>query len=97
VWRGANLNALVDAGEMLSLAQMGVTAIGLSGFRSSDGERTKGNVLLGTTDVAFADGAVTKAADVLVAYDSHHDVRNAMWAGGAHPQADLTPGWMVLM
>jgi hypothetical protein len=49
---------------MLSLAQMGVTAIGLSGFRSSDGERTKGNVLLGTTDAVFADGAVIKAANV---------------------------------
>jgi Ca2+-binding RTX toxin-like protein len=96
VWRDANSNAVVDAGEMLSLAQMEVEAIGLGGFQSSESDRSKGNIILGTTDVVFADGGVTKAADVLFAYDGRHDVRNAMWTGDGHWQGDMVPPWAVL-
>ena len=95
VWRDANSNAVVDAGEMLSLAQMGVEAIGLGGFRTDETDSGKGNVLLGTTDVIFSDGAVIKAADVLFAYDDRHDVRNGMWASGGHSQGEPAPAWVA--
>uniref|UniRef100_UPI003B834755 calcium-binding protein n=1 Tax=Sphingomonas mesophila TaxID=2303576 RepID=UPI003B834755 len=63
LWTDANSNGVVDAGEMQSLAQAGVVAIGLV----SDGQvyaDAGGDVFVsGTSTVTMADGSTRDAAD----------------------------------
>lgn len=65
VLRDANGNGRQDEGELVSLDQLGVTAIGL--LRQGSPRLDNGNVVFGTTDVTYADGRTGQAGDVMFA------------------------------
>ncbi|MFZ5761864.1 MAG: hypothetical protein ACOY8P_02925 [Thermodesulfobacteriota bacterium] len=62
VWRDANQNGISEAGEFVSLAQLGITSISLV----SDGVQREenGNLILGQTSFTRADGSTGLAADL---------------------------------
>ena len=65
ILRDANGNGQQDDEELISLDQLGITAIGLD--RQGGARLDHGNVVFGTSDVVWADGRVTQAGDVMFA------------------------------
>jgi hypothetical protein len=65
VLRDANGNGRQDEGELVSLDQLGVTAIALQ--RQGSPRLNNGNVVFGTADVTYADGRTGQAGDVMFA------------------------------
>lgn len=86
ILRDLNKNGVQDAGEFISLDQMGITSIGLQ--RHGTPEVNNGNVVFGTSDVAFADGHTTQAGDVMFGGEitAFPDAAKAVLAA-AHPPA----------
>lgn len=69
VWRDADSDALVDSGELVSLADLGIEAMSLIGWLTGEKHNGKDNIIHATTDVVFTDGSTIKAADVLFGVD----------------------------
>jgi hypothetical protein len=91
VWQDANQNGVSDAGEVRSLADVGITSINLV----SDGvQRTpvEGVTEAGQTTAATADGSHMLVADALFAYTAlDYNVQgNALHLLGANTQLDLS-------
>lgn len=86
ILRDLNKNGVQDTGEFISLDQMGITSIGLQ--RHGTPEVNNGNVVFGTSDVAFADGHTTQAGDVMFGGEitAFPDAAKAVLAA-AHPPA----------
>jgi hypothetical protein len=77
VWRDANSNAVVDAGELLSLSESGLEALALDGYRTGERMNGKENVIYATTQAVFADNRTVVVGDVLLGWDA------------AKPQGDM--------
>ncbi|RZJ62604.1 MAG: hypothetical protein EON49_01730, partial [Acidovorax sp.] len=87
VWRDANQNGLSDAGEVRSLAEWGITSIGLT----SDGQVRHGDGVIefGRTSATMADGSSMLVADAMFAHDSLDAlVQNATVAPHDDPGTD---------
>jgi hypothetical protein len=69
IWRDADLDATVDPGEMIGLAEAGLLALSLSGHIGGPKASRNDNIIYATTDAAFADGSAIKVADVFLHYD----------------------------
>ncbi|WP_432241550.1 cadherin-like domain-containing protein [Herbaspirillum robiniae] len=63
ILRDLNKNGVQDAGEFISLDQMGITSISL--HREGSPELNNGNVVFGTSEVNFSDGHTSRAGDVM--------------------------------
>lgn len=63
ILRDLNKNGVQDAGEFISLDQMGITSISL--HREGSPELNNGNVVFGTSEVTFSDGHTSRAGDVM--------------------------------
>ncbi|MCA1323476.1 cadherin-like domain-containing protein [Herbaspirillum sp. alder98] len=63
ILRDMNKNGVQDAGEFISLDQMGITSISLQ--REGSPELNNGNVVFGTSEVTFTDGHTSRAGDVM--------------------------------
>ncbi len=63
ILRDMNRNGVQDPGEFVSLDEMGIASIGLQ--RQGIPEVNHGNVVFGTSEVAFVDGSRTLAGDVM--------------------------------
>lgn len=91
VWRDANQNGLSDAGEVRSLADWGITSIGLT----SDGQVRHGDGVIefGRTSATMADGSSMLVADAMFAHDSLDAlVQNATVAPHGDPSTgDASP------
>ncbi len=70
VWRDRNGNAVVDAGEMESLADAGVASISLQSQTSTD--IVAGNSILSTGTFTRTDGTTGAMADVSLNTDPYH-------------------------
>jgi large repetitive protein len=82
VWRDANQNGVSDAGEVRSLADWGITSIGLT----SDGQvrHSDGVIELGRTSATMADGSSMLVADAMFAHETLDSLlHNAMGTQGA--------------
>lgn len=62
VWRDLNQNRVVDAGEMVSLASLGITAIGVAGVAST--ATVNGNDIVATGGFTRGDGSNGLVGDV---------------------------------
>ncbi len=89
--RDLNKNGVQDAGEFISLDQMGITSIGLQ--RHGTPEVNNGNVVFGASDVAFAVGHTAQAADVMFGGEitAFPDAAKAALAA-AHPSSASVSG-----
>jgi hypothetical protein len=69
IWRDANQNGVVDAGELKTLAELGITSIDLN---PTGGETrlADGSVIHGRSAVTWADGHTTTAADATFSFDA---------------------------
>eukprot|EP01022_Parablepharisma_sp_SALTPOND_P033124 TRINITY_DN881_c1_g1_i7.p1 TRINITY_DN881_c1_g1~~TRINITY_DN881_c1_g1_i7.p1 ORF type:complete len:2770 (+),score=474.63 TRINITY_DN881_c1_g1_i7:462-8312(+) len=86
VLRDLNKNGVHDAGEFISLDQMGITSIGLQ--RHGRTEINSGNVVFGTSDVSLSDGRTMLAGDVMFASEASLFFGAAKVAlAAAHPAA----------
>jgi hypothetical protein len=63
ILRDLNKNGVQDAGEFISLDQMGITSISLQ--REGSPHLNNGNVVFGTSEVTFSDGHTSRAGDVM--------------------------------
>jgi hypothetical protein len=68
IWQDANQDGISQESEIKTLAEQGITSIGLEAPRVDEG--TDGGIIHRWTDVTFDDGSTTKAGDVSIA---HHD------------------------
>ncbi|TLY41876.1 MAG: hypothetical protein E6K58_09100 [Nitrospirae bacterium] len=70
VWRDANQDGQTDRGELKSLADWGITAIGMERKDSEVPEALdgRGNILFGTSSFTRADGSVGTVGDVAFAF-----------------------------
>ncbi|HEV2745776.1 MAG TPA: hypothetical protein VGW34_00580, partial [Allosphingosinicella sp.] len=80
LWRDADSDAVVDAGELLGLAEAGLAALSLTGWETGDGFNGQDNHIFATADAVFADGSVIAVADLFLGYDGS---AHAAYAGGA--------------
>ena len=62
VWRDLNQNRVVDAGEMVSLSSLGITAIEVTGTAST--ATVNGNAVIATGGFTRADGSTGVAGDI---------------------------------
>ena len=67
LFQDRNGNGVQDDGEFLSLEAAGLRSISLT--REGEPEMNQGNVVFGTSAVAWSDGSATRAADVMFAGD----------------------------
>jgi hypothetical protein len=81
VWRDADSDAVVDAGELRSVGEVGLAALSLAGYGTGEGFNGNDNTLFATTDAVFEDGAVVKVADLFLGYDG--SLKDAALAGPA--------------
>jgi len=70
VWRDRNGNAVVDAGELESLADAGIASISLQSQKSTD--TSAGNSILSTGTFTRTDGTTGSMADVSFNTDPYH-------------------------
>ncbi len=84
IWRDANVNGLVDAGEMKSFAEVGIKEIDLTDFKTTitdvDGDGIKeadvrarftdGSVIFNTATVKMTNGSTTTAYDMGFAHET---------------------------
>jgi hypothetical protein len=68
IWQDTNQDGISQESEIKTLAEHGITSIGLEAPRVD--EVTDGGIIHRWTEVTFEDGATTKAGDVSIA---HHD------------------------
>lgn len=78
IWRDANSNGLTESGELIDLAEAGITAIGTV-YTESDYVDCNGNSHKQTGNVLLADGSEVASADVWFAVDERdrihtHDI-----------------------
>ncbi|HEX8621951.1 MAG TPA: calcium-binding protein [Allosphingosinicella sp.] len=76
VWKDADSDAVVDAGELSGLQDIGLLALSLTGFQTGEDIKEGRNTLYATTDAVFADGTTIKAGDVFLGYSDN--------IGGSH-------------
>ncbi|HZG08769.1 MAG TPA: tandem-95 repeat protein, partial [Allosphingosinicella sp.] len=68
VWRDFNGNGVTDAGELVSLAEIGITEIGLSGHAAKTTAKAGENILVSTATFTRADGSSGTLGNVALAY-----------------------------
>src|SRR3546814_8760245 len=66
VWQDKDQDGEVDAGEMVTLREAGITSIGLKGAGSTRGEN--GNIVFTEATFTRTDGTTGKIGDVAFAY-----------------------------
>lgn len=71
--RNTNGNGVVDAGEMKTLTELGITAIDLNRVKS--GVNINGNTVGYTSSVTFADGSTGTAGTAYFATDGRNSTR----------------------
>lgn len=82
IWRDANQNGISDAGELFSLAELGIDALNLTLTLTGDELVNDRNVLFATSDFARRDGTSGIVGDVSFAFDpSKADTAEAARAG----------------
>jgi hypothetical protein len=69
VWKDANSNGVVDAGEMQTLAQAGIKSFNLKVKDGTNLSLDDGSVIHGLFDIQRADGSLIQGADVSLAYN----------------------------
>jgi Ca2+-binding RTX toxin-like protein len=69
VWKDANSNGVVDAGEMQTLAQAGIKSFNLKVKDGTNISLDDGSVVHGLFDIQRADGTLIQGADVSLAYN----------------------------
>jgi hypothetical protein len=69
VWKDANSNGVVDAGEMQTLAQAGIKSFNLKVKDGTNLDLEDGSVIHGLFDIQRADGKTIQGADVSLAYN----------------------------
>jgi Ca2+-binding RTX toxin-like protein len=74
VWRDLNSDGVTDAGELVSLAGLGITSISLAAVAPAEEINIGGNVVAFESTFTLADGTVRKAGDVVLDI-SHIDTR----------------------
>ena len=70
VWKDANSNGVVDAGEMQTLAEAGIKSFNLQVKDGTNLDLEDGSVIHGLFDIQRADGKTIQGADVSLAYNS---------------------------
>lgn len=83
VWKDADSDAVVDAGELLSVQDIGLLALSLTGYRTGEEIKEGRNTLYATTDAVFEDGTSIKAGDVFLGYSADHGGRHG-YVGSSH-------------
>lgn len=69
VWKDANSNGVVDAGEMQTLAEAGIKSFNLKVKDGTNLNLDDGSVIHGLFDIQRADGSLIQGADVSLAYN----------------------------
>ena len=87
VWQDTNGNGVVDAGEMKTLTELGITSIDLNRVKS--GVSVNGNTIGYTSTVSFADGSTSTAGTAYFATDGRNSTR-ADTTPTFTPAADVT-------
>ncbi len=80
MWNDVNQNGVTDAGELQSLAQLGITSISLQGSGNS-GESLGGSPVTNRSSFTRADGSVGQVAAVDFQNDAIGAVAQAAMAG----------------
>lgn len=70
VWKDANSNGVVDAGEMQTLAQAGIKSFNLKVKDGTKLDLEDGSVIHGLFDIQRADGKIIQGADASLAYNA---------------------------
>ena len=89
LWFDTNQNGVSDAGEVRSLAEAGISSIGLVSTAPASANDA-GNVIYGVTSFTRANGQTGRALDAGLAYvpgDGSSGTRTAHWDGGATPSS----------
>jgi hypothetical protein len=68
VWRDLDSDAVVDAGELQSLEDVGLTALSLDGYQTGDKAKPNENFIYATTNAIVGDRTID-VADVFLSYD----------------------------
>ncbi|MEA3037140.1 MAG: hypothetical protein QOH04_2917 [Sphingomonadales bacterium] len=79
VWQDANGNAVVDAGELKSLAELGIVSISLANSAPAEPTDAAGNAIVHTGHFTRADGTTGDLADVALDIDQ----TASRWLGDA--------------
>jgi Ca2+-binding RTX toxin-like protein len=69
VWVDANQNGVSDDGELQTLAELGITEIGLAGRANAQKAKIGDNVVLATSTFKRTDGSIGTVGDVALAFD----------------------------
>lgn len=69
VWKDANSNGVVDAGEMQTLAEAGIKSFNLKVKDGTNLDLEDGSIIHGLFDIQRADGSLIQGADVSLAYN----------------------------
>lgn len=92
LWFDSNSNGVSDAGEIKSLAEVGLTSLSLASAapeKSNDGS----NIIYGVASYTLANGTSGRALDVALAYspgDGSAGSEYSAWAGSATPSTSDT-------
>ena len=89
IWQDANQNGITDAGELRTLDEMGVTAVGLN----SDGnfEVINGQTVHGVGAMEMADGSQMAIADVTFSYSNETQVTQPDGTTGTVTASPFSP------
>lgn len=68
VWRDANGNGVTDAGELMTLAQAGISSLSLSAAGTEDRRNVGRNVTLATATFTRTDGSSSTISDVALSF-----------------------------
>lgn len=93
LWFDTNSNGISDAGEVRSLAEVGITSINLTSTAPENGS-DGGNVIYGVTSFTLSDGTSGRALDAGLAYvpgDGGKGNAYSAWEGAATPSTSTTP------
>lgn len=73
VWKDSNSNGIVDAGELLTLEQVGITGFDLD-YHTQSRDDTNGNAHLQTSTITKADGTTAAITDVWFKTDTANSI-----------------------
>jgi Bacterial Ig domain/Cadherin-like domain/Putative Ig domain/RTX calcium-binding nonapeptide repeat (4 copies)/Bacterial cadherin-like domain len=83
VWRDVNGNGVTEAGELLTLSDLGIAEIGLAGHANSATAKAGENILVSTATFTRADGTSATLGNVALAYKPGSSGAGAAGAGSA--------------
>jgi hypothetical protein len=84
VWRDANQDGVSQAGELFSLAKLGIASITLAGDRQVVDSKATGNIVYATSEFTRPNGTTGDVGDVFLAYSSSADASEARQPSTAH-------------